>query len=372
MTDVSILSPSIWPGTDPVVANQVVLGVIADPPSGVGSLPGLLVLPHRGPAAAPIGRTLAVVESMPVSLEPHGWRLAGRPSVEQRRARHTLDGDIEQFALGLAGFPGPVQVPVVGPFSLAAALWLRVGERAIADPSARDDVVASLALGLTRLLDQLAFARDLPALLPGVSEVPPGVSGPPHGLSEAPPADRPAAAAQILLQEPWLPKILAGTMPTFSGRGSLPALRPDTIADGLRALAAALHPHELVLQIPPDVAAFDWIRSTGAVSLEHPLTLQLDATQLDKRGWERLAELLEAGVALRWRSVPIPHPGEPRPDPREVATRMLRHLREVGLRPAALPIAVAPGLADGGPVAAQASLALLSRTAVALGDLVAT
>ncbi|MBN8882122.1 MAG: hypothetical protein J0H73_07390 [Salana multivorans] len=349
---IEILAPSIWPGADPVAANRAVLDVVADPPSGVSGTPGLLVLPHRGPAAAPIGRTLAIAESMPASLEPHGWRLAGRPSTEQRRAHRLVESDAEQLALGLAGYDGVVQLPVLGPFSLAAATWLPVGERVIVDGVARRDLVDSLALGVGRHLEAVAAARELPVLLGEPASDP-------AGPREA------APRAQVLLQEPWLPQILAGSLPTFSGRRTLPALPAEVLAQGLRDLVAAWHPHEVILQIPGDVDA----EVLDVVRLVRPGAVQLDATTLGRPAWEALAEIVEAGVGLRWRSVPVVGPGRERVEPREVALSILRPLRDVGLRPVDLPLAITSGLAEVSPVAAQATLALLTRSALALGDL---
>lgn len=362
---VTICSPASWPGEDRETANHAALDVLLDPPTGVAGVPGLLTLPGRGPAAWPVARSLAIAESMPASLEPHGWRLASRSGTEQRRARRLVEGDVEAFALALAGEPGPVQVPVLGPFSLAAATWLPVGERVIVDDVARGDLVTSLSLGVTRLLEALQAARDLPTLLPSPSPSPsspqPGNLAGPLEATRALPAVS-APRVQVLLNEPWLAQILAGTLPKLSGRSSLPALPAEAVTQGLRELVAAWPQHDVVVQVQTDERALQVAGSAGVAGL------RLDAAALGMSAWERLAPLVEAGVRVQWASVPLVRNARGRTDPGAVAASVLRPLRSIGLRPTSLELALGPGLSEVSPLAAQASLVGLARSAVALGE----
>ncbi|WP_454295552.1 hypothetical protein [Salana multivorans] len=353
---VTICSPASWPGEDRETANHAALDVLLDPPTGVAGVPGLLTLPGRGQAAWPVARSLAIAESMPASLEPHGWRLASRSGTEQRRARRLVEGDVEAFALALAGEPGPVQVPVLGPFSLAAATWLPVGERVIVDDVARGDLVASLSLGVTRLLEALQAARDLPTLLPS----PGNLAGPLEATRALPAVSAPRV--QVLLNEPWLAQILAGTLPSFSGRSSLPALPAEAVTQGLRELVAAWPQHDVVVQVQTDERALQVAGSAGVAGL------RLEAAALGMSAWDRLAPLVEAGVRVQWASVPLVRNARGRTDPGAVAASVLRPLRSIGLRPTSLELALGPGLSEVSPLAAQASLVGLARSAVALGE----
>lgn len=165
----AVAGPAAWPGQDALAAHRSGLDVLADPPSGLDGAPGLLALPGRGPWASPLARTLALCEAMPASLEPHGWRLSSTPDGTLRRAGRTLTGDVEALALAAAGYAGPIELPALGPLSLAAALWLPVGERVVSDDVARADLAASLALGLSRHVAAVTAARDLGVVLDGAA-----------------------------------------------------------------------------------------------------------------------------------------------------------------------------------------------------------
>lgn len=279
-----------------------------------------------------------------------------------------LEGDVESFAHALAGYEGAVQVPMLGPFSLAAATWLRVGERVITDEIARADLRSSLALGVTRLMETLQEARALPTFLtPGAGGDSDGVSGASAGASgDSAGAQTERSRPRILLHEPWLTQILHGSVPSFSGRRTLPALSAEVVTTGLRELIAAWDGYDVVLQVQSDAAAFGVAGSAG------PAALRLDPTGIGPRGWERLAELLEAGCGLEWASVPLSGAGRVRVDPRVVAESIVRPLRHVGLRPPSVDLALVPGLSSESPVAARASLAGLAKVAVAAGELLAT
>ena len=56
------------PGDSFVEAMKTVLGELAD-------LPFLVELPERGPHAAMIGRTAAMITDIGIDLQPAGWRL---------------------------------------------------------------------------------------------------------------------------------------------------------------------------------------------------------------------------------------------------------------------------------------------------------
>ncbi|PWD52211.1 hypothetical protein C8046_17750 [Serinibacter arcticus] len=350
-----------WPGDDALAAHQAVLGVLADAPSGIDGLPHLAVLPARGPWAAPIGRTLAMLESMPATLEPHGWRLASAPSGELERAGRTLRADVESYALAAAGHDGVAAVPVLGPLSLAASLWLPVGERVAADPTAVADLAGSLALGVARHLEDVAAATQRPVVL-GRSR------GDAHDDGAAADASTPAAtiAGPVLLHEPLLGDVLAGRVSRFTGAGRLRPLDVGPVTEMLRSLVAAWAPHPCVVVVLPDAAALRVAAAAG------PAAVALDVTQLDAAGWEALAEVVESGVGVWATSVPHRVPGG-RGDPVAAARGVLDPWRSIGLgtESGELTLTARPGLGTLAPSEATASLRDTAQAALALAELLA-
>src|SRR5579864_8666290 len=168
------------PGTDPAEAMRVVAGELPD-------FPYLPELPDRGPGADLTGRTAALLVDLPVEVTPRGWRLAERPGRDLARARSMLSSDLDVLEEMLDGFRGPVKVQLCGPWTLAATLELpRTLNVAIADPGAVADLTVSLAEGAA------AYAADVAKRVPG---------------------------AQVVVQfdEPALPSVAAGLVPTASG-----------------------------------------------------------------------------------------------------------------------------------------------------------
>ncbi|GMA30737.1 hypothetical protein [Litorihabitans aurantiacus] len=359
-----------WPGRDEhdaFAAHQAILEVLAAAPSGVDGLPHLAVLPARGPWAAPIGRTLALLEAMPAALEPHGWRLAGAPSAELVRAERVLAADVESFALAAAGYDGPLAAPVLGPFSLAASVWLGVGERVVDDAGATADVVESLGVGLGRHLEAVAFAvsgsRAAAGALAGADAVPDprdsGDSGPaavsPEALSDT-----------VLVHEPLLADVVSGRIATFTGSGRLRPPESSWVSAQLGRLVQACAPHPCVLVVPPDAAAI------AVASAAAPHALATDVTALDPAGWEALAEAVESGRRVWAASVPHRR-SDARPDPGAAARAVLTPWRAIGLPTADLSFTLAPrpGLGMLTPSAAADTLRDTARTALALAELVA-
>lgn len=190
------------PGEDPYEALRIVLGELPD-------LPYLPELPARGPGADLVGRGAALLVDLPVDLQPAGWRLVERPGRDLRRARDLLARDLDALEELTHGYEGPLKIQAAGPWTLAATLELQRGDKALADPGAIRDLAASLADGLA------AHAREVARRAPG-------------------------ARLLVQLDEPALPAVLAGSVPTASGFGALRAIdRPDVVA-GLRTVVDAV------------------------------------------------------------------------------------------------------------------------------------
>ena len=112
-------------------------------PFGVDPHPTFVQLGERGPGADRLGRTLALLGDLPTELGPHGWRLAAHGGVDLRRAQSFLAQDLEALSIAGAGYSGALSVHLVGPWTLAAQVYLAHKDKIVSDPGAvreRDDV----------------------------------------------------------------------------------------------------------------------------------------------------------------------------------------------------------------------------------------
>ncbi|HWH01367.1 MAG TPA: methionine synthase [Pilimelia sp.] len=339
------------PGTDIAEAQKMVLGELPE-------LPHLAELPARGPGADLVGRGAALLVDLPVELYAARWRVAARPGRDLRRARDLHERDLDQLAEQAAGYRGPLKVQAAGPWTLAAQLDLPAGGRLLRDPGAVRELAASLAEGLR------AYAAQVAARVPGASVL-------------------------LQLDEPSLPAVLAGRVPTESGLGTLRPVPAGPAAELLRTVIAAAGVPVIVHCCAPD-PPLDLIRAAGAGAV----AVDLDA--VDRPGaTERLdvlGEALDAGLGLlagaaattpgvgpsrSGSPTPPPRPAAPgagapagpaggspagrAPDPRELADRVRRLWRRLGLTAERLPsqVVVTPacGLAGAAPGWARDALA---------------
>ncbi len=262
-----------WPGTDvrePLRVLRELLGGLDGTPDGSGGvlgLPYLPELPARGPGGDLVGRGAGVLVELPVDLQPAGWRLVDRPGRDAARTAAFWRQDLDELAEAFDGYAGRLKIAVAGPWTLAASLWLPRGERAVVDRGACRDLAASLAEGLRRL------AATVERLVPGAEVV-------------------------VQVDEPSLPAVLEGRLPTASGFGKLPAVDPVDARTALGAVLAAVGPRHTVLHCcaanPPQPV----LRGAG------PAGLSVDTTALTPRGWEGLAVALEAGTTVYAGCVP--------------------------------------------------------------------
>jgi methionine synthase II (cobalamin-independent) len=305
-----------WPGTSVRDALAQVRELLD------GQLPHLPELPARGPGSDIIGRTAGLLVDLHVDLQPVGWRLVDRPGRDAARTAALMREDLDELAEAFDGYTGPLKVQVAGPWTLAASLWLNRGERTIIDEGACRDVVASLAEGVR------VHVRTVQQLVPG---------------------------AQLVLQldEPSLPTVLAGRLPTSSGFGRLPTLDRQVAADGLRTVLAAHHGPTVVHCCDANVP-LPLLRSVA------PGAIALDTSLLTPRAWEGVAVAVEDGIRLHAGAVPTDGSVLRAVD---VADRVFDAWRRVGMPLSSLSdITVTPacGLALASPDNARAIL----RTAV--------
>jgi len=281
------------PGDDPLEAARSVLGLLAAEPG----LPYLPELPSRGPGADLTGRGAAFLVDLPVDLQPSGWRLVDRPGRDLRRAQSFLSHDTDALAEAADGYQGRLKLQVAGPWTLGATVWLPRGDRLVTDPGATRDLVESLAEGLARHIE------DVRRLLPGAEVV-------------------------IQLDEPALPAVLAGRLPTMSGFGRLRAVEPSVAQDALTMLVRRAHQAGAVATVlhccDADVP-IALLRGTGVTAIA------LDTTLLGDRGWESVAFAVEGGTQL-WAGL-VPATGEPAalPAVSDLVEQLRAPWRRVGL-----------------------------------------
>jgi Cobalamin-independent synthase, Catalytic domain len=312
------------PGTDIAEAQRVVLGELPD-------LPHLPELPARGPGADLVGRGAGLLVDLPVELYAARWRAAGRPGVDLRRTRDLLERDLDQMTGQAEGYTGPFKVQAAGVWTLAAEVDLPIGGRMLRDSGAVRDLTASLAEGLAR------HVTEVRRRVPGASVI-------------------------LQLDEPSLPAVLAGRVPTESGFSVLPAVEAATAAERLREVIDAAGAPVVVHCCAPGVPV-GLIRSAGAAAVALDLALVADL--------DELGEALDAGLGLLAGAVPTVEAGQP-PKPAEAADRVRELWRRLGfpLSTMADKVVVTPacGLAGVSPDHARAALRACREAGQRLSD----
>ena len=247
------------PGTRPDHALDLVLGELGD-----GHVPFLPQLPERGVGADAVGRSASFLVDLPVDLQPSGWRLVDRPGRDLARGRSWWGQDLDALAERgeEVGRAQAFAVGVMGPWTLAASLQRQRGEVAVSDPGARRDVVSSLAEGLA---DVLAAVRRAAS---GVDLV-------------------------LVLDEPSLPSVLLGRVPTASGYDTLRAVPPNEVRDGLRLVVEAAHAADaaVLLRCHAEESPVSLLAESGADGLG--VHVPATASGSNAPAWERLAALVE-------------------------------------------------------------------------------
>ena len=267
------------PGTDFAAAARMTFDKVPD-------LPYLPELPARGPWAAMVGRGLGLPGGLSAEWGAGEWRLSDAPGVDQRRARATWRDDLDQLEEVADGYTGPFKVAVTGPWTLAASVGVAHTGRVLADTGARRDLAQAVAEGVGEVLSDLA--RRLPG-------------------------------ADLVLQvdEPSLPAVAAGAVPTPGGFFRHRAVDLPELCRGLAWITA--EPARRGLAVP--TVLHSCARWDGGWPL--PALLRGDATSagfdgvsvdLDQLGtpdWDALAGAADAGATLYLGCLPTT--GEPRP-----------------------------------------------------------
>jgi len=248
------------PGTDSWEWSRTIAGELPD-------FPHVPELPLRGPGADMIGRTMSllsqVAPDLAVETTPAGWRFADSPGRVMARAQSWLAEDLDGVEQALAQRSGVLKTQLVGPWTLAAAIEMRNGERAVRDFGACRDIAEALAEAVTSHL------RDLARRLPKASFV-------------------------LQCDEPSLPSALAGGVTTASGMATYRAIDPARaqshlgwVLNAAQDLGAVAGVHCCHPNVPIDL-----LRRAGAQMLSVDPAVFTDGHE------EQLGEALEAGTHL--------------------------------------------------------------------------
>jgi hypothetical protein len=323
------------PGTDPAEAVAVVLGELPD-------LPHLPELPARGPGADLTGRTAAMLVDLPVETTTGHWKAAARPGRDQRRAKGLLLADLDAVQEAAGDWSGPFKIQVCGPWTLAATIELsRSQNPLLADPGAVADLIGSLAEGIA------AHVAEVRGRIPG-------------------------ATVLLQLDEPALPAVLAGSVPTASGLNRVGAVDTTVTRDGLQTVLDAATSPGIVHCCARDVP-FKMIKDAGARGVAFDLSL----LPRGGRNQDELAEAVEAGLGVLAGVIQIfpERPDSSRPgQPRDIVAGVADLWHRMGIPPAGLERQVvltpACGLASASPAGARAALARCRETARLLPELI--
>lgn len=288
--------------------------------TGLGSLPGtdfpgalrwtldelgphayLPELPARGVGAGMIGKAVALLAGLGADLQPSGWRLTPGSGVDQRRAMSLWRRDLDELEEFAQGYDGELTVAVCGPLTLAASVSRPLGDLVLSDHGARRELAASLAEGYGLAVSEIR--RRLPHL---------------------------TVTAQV--DEPMLPMVLAGRVPTASG---FSRHRRVDVSEAVSALAAI-------------ASSADRAGATGSVLHCCAPGLDLDVAQragfggaaIDPRlvsgpGWDRIGAWIESGRDL-WLGVAATQVRDAVPSVDDLVRAALGYLRPLSLDPALL------------------------------------
>ncbi|RSM69902.1 methionine synthase [Actinoplanes sp. ATCC 53533] len=261
-------------------------------------LPHLAELPNRGPGSDLIGRTAGLLAELPVQLYVGRWQMAPRPGKDQRHIADLLERDLDQLSEQADRFAGTIKVQAAGPWTLAANLDLPIGGRMLRDAGAVRHLTESLGEGLR------SHVADLRKRLP-------------------------LASLLLQLDEPSLPAVLAGHIPTESGLSAYHAVDGPDAATGLRTIVEAVGVPVIVHCCAPDVPlqVFRDAR-VAAATLDLSLIKDLDP----------LGEALEAGLGLFAGAAPTRPPADGRAlTSAQVAERVRKLWSRLGFPAARLP-----------------------------------
>lgn len=277
-----------WPGTDMADAIKI---AFAECPE----LPYLPELPARGSYAQLVGRSTALLAGLSVDLQPAGWRLTDASSRDHRLAKATLRSDLDLLEEFGQGYTGLLKFSFAGPWTLAATMERPRGDRVLADSGARRDLAQSLAEGVGELV------ADMQRRLPDITPV-------------------------LQLDEPLLPAVLAGTVPTASGFSRHRVIDLPEVSGAVTGIIerlAAAGDVAVVVHCCASGAPVELLFRAGVRGVS------LDLDLLTTPEWDAIGAGMSEGLWLGLGALPTGRALSPD----QIAARVLRPLRTLGLEP---------------------------------------
>ena len=238
-----------------------------------------------------IGRTLGVIGELGFDLQPAGWRLTDAPGVDHRRARSLLAQDLDTFEELTQGYEGELKLQVDRPVDAGEH-----GREAARRPGPlRRRRAARARAGTGRGAGE--HLADVQRRVPG---------------------------AQLLLQldEPSLPVVMAGKVPTASGFNRHRSVTPPLASEALEWVIAAAGETATVAHCCAAEPPIGLLRGAGAGGVS------VDLDVLAAGAYDELATALDEGARVLLGVVPST--GEAAPvDPvgRRAGAAAARHAR---------------------------------------------
>jgi methionine synthase II (cobalamin-independent) len=314
------------PGTDIIEAVKTVLGELP-------RLPHLPELPARGPGADMIGRGAGLLAGLPVELYAGQWRIASHEGKDLRRTKDLMERDLDAVTEAAVNYAGPLKVQAPGPWTLAASLDLPLGGRLLHDHGAVADLAASLADGLRN------HVADVARRVPGATVI-------------------------LQVDEPSVPAVLAGMVPTESGLRTLRSVAASTVESAWRDLVQAVAV-PVVFHCCAANPPMRLFQGAGATAISIDVSLAAGTTE----ALDELGGLLDAGVGLFAGVVPT---RGTRPSSAAAADVVSGLWRRLGFpaEQASRQVVVTPtcGLAGATPAYARAVLAACAEAARRIED----
>jgi len=279
------------PGADIAEAQRTIFGELPD-------LAHLAELPARGPGAEIIGRTAGFLVDLPVQIYAGRWQVAPRPGKDLRRTADLLERDLDQLSEQGDTYPGTFKLQAAGPWTMAANVDLQIGGRLLRDPGAVRDLTDSLAEGLRRHVAEVRKRM-------------------------------PRATILLQIDEPSLPTVIVGRVPTESGLSVYPPVDGPDAATALRTITESVGVPVIVHCCAPDVP-LQVVRDTNAAAVALDLALLKDL--------DPLGEFIEAGFGLLAGAVPArPASAGHDPSSAEIAERVRKLWSRLGFPARRLP-----------------------------------
>lgn len=293
---VHVTCHSPFAGTELLEVHQVIRGELGEP-----NLAVLPELPDRGIWAEPVARTAAMINELGFDLQPHGWRVGVPDGVDARRARSILRSD-ENILADVIGAEksasSRIKLSHVGPWTLAANLYLSNGERVISDHGARRDVIQAYTLGLDEWLTRIKRITGVQSFT-------------------------------MQLAEGQLSAILSGTIPTASGYRTLRSIPRQEVRTALTELTESLKSRHQVTWLTR-LAHTDqrWVERIDLLVQSGIEGLIINPQEMGYRQWERVAGLVESGGQVFLEALA---PGEHPPGVVQGVKDILKPWRSLGL-----------------------------------------